>query len=146
MRIPLYQRIRYGAWWRVWDILSEAPWSNYDLLASLIVLGVGIYLQLYPEMFGHIGGVYRQMAEVASARQWGGLFLGCGSFGLAVVLWCRAPAFIWRLTARMAVAFCLLVLASNNALNTPPPLSTITYVLLSLWSVWGILRTRGSGR
>ena len=146
MLITLYHRFRYGTFRRLRDILADAPWSNYDMLASLVVLGVGLYLAAHPKMFDSIGGVYHQMAMVAAEKQWGMLFIGCGGFGLAVVLWCRAPAFLWRLSARMAVAFCLLVLAGNNAMNIPPPLSTVTYVLLSILSVWGILRTRGSGR
>lgn len=146
MSLPFYQRFRYGTCRRLRNILSDAPWSNYDLLMALITGGIGGYLLLYPTMFNQVGGVYRQMASVATEALWGWLFIGCGSFSLVVVLWCHAPAFLWRLAARMATAFCVLVLAGNNALNVPPPLSTVTYVLLSVWAVWGILRTRGSGR
>ena len=144
--IRLWWRVRYGTCRRLRDILTEAPWSNYYLLAALAVFGIGLYLLAHPDMFGYVGGVYRQMAGVASERQWGALFVVCGLFGLGVVLWCRLPAFLWRLLARMAVAFCVLVLAINNLLNRPPPLSTVTYALLAVWSVWGILRTKSSGR
>lgn len=144
--IRLWWRFRYGVWRRLRDILSEAPWSNYDLLASLVVFGIGLYLWANSDIFDHIGGVYRQMADVMSERQWGAAFVASGVFGLSVVLWCRSPAFLWRLLARMVIAFCVLVLAMNNLLNRPPPLSAVTYALLSIWSVWGILRTRSSGR
>lgn len=146
MFIARYNKLRYGTIRRLRDIFLEAPWSNYDLLVSLVVIGIGIYLIANNEMFENIGGVYYQMASVATERQWGALFVGCGSFGLLAVIWCNAPGFVLRLSARMATAFCILVLAGNNALNMPPPLSTVTYMLLSVWSVWGILRTHGSGR
>ena len=144
--IRIWWRFRYGTCRRLRDILAEAPWSNYDLLSALAVLGIGVYLLLHPTMFQAVGGVYARMAQVASEWLWAGWFIGCGSFGLAVVLWCTAPGFGWRLAARMAIAFCVLILAGNNALYVPPPLSTVTYGLLAVWSVWGILRTRGSGR
>jgi len=144
--MKLLQHFREGTGGRLRRILLEAPWSSYDLLSALIVSGIGLYLWLNAEIFQHIGGVYQQMADVATERQWGILFMGCGGFALIITLWCVAPPFLWRLSARMATAFCLLVLAGNNLLNFPPPLSTVTYLLLALWSVWGILRTQASGR
>ena len=127
-------------------IMADAPWSSYDLLASLIVFGVGVFLWVTPQMFSHIGGVYQPMANVAEERAWGLLFIGCGLWGLGVTLWGRAPGFLCRLSGRMATAFCLLILAGNNVMNLPPPLSSVTYLMLSLWAVWGILRTRNHGR
>ena len=142
----LWLRFRYGTCRRLRDILAEAPWSNYDLLISLIVFGVGLYMLVCRTMFQHIGGVYAKMAQVADELTWGLLFVACGGISFAITIWCYAPGFLWRLGARMATAFCLLVLAGNNALHMPPPLSTVTYILLAIWAVWGILRTRSSGR
>lgn len=131
---------------RLRSILLDAPWSSYDLLSSLIVAGIGLYLLLVPDLFQGVGGVYVQFATVASERVWGGLFLACGLVGAANTLWCVIPAFSVRLLSRMGVAFCLLCFALNNLLYRPPPLSTVTYVLLSVWALWGILRTKSSGR
>ena len=142
----LLQRFREGTCRRLRRILLEAPWSSYDLLSALIVSGIGLYLWLNADMFQHIGGVYQQMADVATERQWGILFMGCGGFALIITLWCVAPQFLWRLSARMATAFCLLVLAGNNLLNFPPPLSAVTYVLLSAWALWGVVRTNANDR
>lgn len=131
---------------RVREIMIDAPWSNFDLLASLITTGIGLYLLLSPEVLGAVGGVYTAMALLGPGCQWGLLFIGLGALGLVTVLWCISPSFGIRLLARMGTAFCLLTFAFNNLLYTPPPLSSITYVLLSVWSIWGILRTKASGR
>lgn len=137
---------RWGTTRRLREILLEAPWSSYDLLSSLIVAGIGLYLLLIPSVLQGVGGVYGQFAAVASARVWGGLFLACGLTGAANTLWCVQPAFGLRLLSRMGVAFCLLCFALNNLLYRPPPLSTVTYLLLSVWALWGIVRTKSSGR
>ena len=34
----------------------------------------------------------------------------------------------------------------NNLLNFPPPLSAVTYVLLSAWALWGVVRTNANDR
>lgn len=131
---------------RLRQIALEAPWSVYDLLSSLIVFGIGVYLLCSPTMFYAVGGVYQSFAGVASERVWGVLFTACGFVGCANTLWCVRPGFGLRLISRMAVAFCLLSFALNNLLYDPPPLSTVTYFFLSAWAIWGILRTRSSGR
>jgi len=131
---------------RLRAILIEAPWSSYDLLSSLIVAGLGLYLLLVPSLFAGVGGVYAPFASVAGERVWGGLFLACGIVGVMNVLWCERPPFGFRLLSRMGVAFCLLCFALNNLLYQPPPLSTVTYALLSVWALWGIARTKSSGR
>lgn len=135
-----------GTYRRIREILINAPWSNFDLMASLITFSIGVYLFFSPTMFESIGGVYRAMAELGSERAWGVLFIVLGSFGLLTVLWCVAPRFTWRLLARMGSAFCLVTFAFNNLSFQIPPLSTVTYVFLSLWALWGILRTQSSGR
>lgn len=124
----------------------SAPWSSFDLLASLIVLWIGVYLWLMPDMFSHIGGVYATFSRLAPEWVWGTGFFAAGWIGLMTVLWCVQPRFGWRLLARMGVAFCLLLFAFNNLRHFPPPLSAITYVWLSLWALWGVVRTRSSDR
>ena len=132
---------------RIREVLLDAPWSNFDLMASLITFWIGVYLFLSPWMFSQIGGVYAAMAEWGTEWAWGGLFMALGGVGLLTVLWCIAPKFPMRLLARMGVAFCLVTFALNNLSYHPkPPLSTVTYVFLSLWSLWGILRTQSNGR
>jgi len=66
--------------------------------------------------------------------------------GIGNTLWFVMPTFGARLLARMGVAFCLLLFAFNNLRHFPPPLSAITYVWLSLWALWGVVRTRASDR
>lgn len=137
---------RWGTARRLRAILLDAPWSAYDLLSSAIVAGIGLYLLLVPTLFQGVGGVYAQFASVASERVWGGLYLACGVVGIGNTLWCEKPAFGLRLLARMGVAFCLLCFALNNLFYQPPPLSTVTYALLAVWALWGIARTKASGR
>lgn len=135
-----------GTWHRVRSIMRDAPWSNFDLLASLVATLIGGYLLLRPDLFASVGGVYAALAATAPARAWGGLFLALGGLGLATTLWCVCPPFAARLLARMGVAFCLLSFAFNNLSYSPPPLSSVTYALLAVWAVWGVLRTHASGR
>lgn len=141
------------SWWvycgtcqRLRAVLIEAPWSNFDLMASAITSGIGGYLLLWPGMFTQVGGVYAAMANLGPEWVWGALFLLLGGIGLLNMLWCVCPQFLWRLLARMGVAFCLLTFAINNLSYSPPPLSSVTYTLLSLWALWGVLRTKSSGR
>lgn len=140
------ERWHVGFWRRIYEIMIDAPWSNFDLLASLIAFSIGAYLLLNQSLFAHVGGMYASMERVASERTWGLGFLTAGSLGFGTVIWCVRPSFPWRLSARMGTAFCLLTLSFNNLNHDPPPLSSITYSLLSAWSVWGILRTKASGR
>ena len=146
MITSLVHMIRTRTWWRIREIMIDAPWSNFDLLASLIAMLIGGYLLLRQDLFAHVGGVYGAMAQIGPEWAWGLLFLGLGVAGLMTVLWCVCPPFLWRLLARMGTAFCLLTFAFNNLSYLPPPLSSITYGLLSAWAIWGILRTKYSGR
>ncbi len=139
-------RFHCGTCRRVREVMTTAPWSSFDLLASLIVTWIGVYLWLMPDMFGHIGGVYAAFARLAPEWVWGTSFCVAGGIGLMTVLWCVRPRFGWRLLARMGVAFCLLLFAFNNLSHFPPPLSAVTYVWLSLWALWGVVRTRSYDR
>lgn len=131
---------------RLREILKEAPWSSFDLLSSVIVLGLGVYLLFQPNLFEQFGGLYRVFAEWADEMGWGALFVSCGLFGLGMVCWPARPVFGLRLLARMAVAFCLLTLTINYLGNNPPAAAAITNAVLSLAATWGILRTRRHGR
>lgn len=131
---------------RIRELMLDAPWSNFDLMASGITFWIGVYLLAAPEILGKIGGVYAAMAAIAPGQVWGGLFVVLGGIGLATVLWCVTPRFIWRLLARMGVAFCLLTFAFNNISASPPPLSSVTYLFLAAWALWGVTRTQSSGR
>lgn len=135
-----------GTMRRLRAVMIDAPWSSFDLLASLIVSWIGLYLWWRPDMFGHIGGVYTAFARLAPEWAWGCAFMLVGGLSLATVLWCERPRFAWRLLARMLIAFFLLLFAFNNLSHSPPPLSTITYVWLSCWALWGVVRTCPSGR
>ena len=139
-------RFYCGTCRRIRDVMSSAPWSSFDLLASLIVLWIGGYLWLMPDMLWRFDGVYSTFARLAPAWAWSTGFCTAGGIGLMTVLWCVRPRFAWRLLARMSAAFCLLLFAFNNLSHFPPPLSAITYVWLSLWALWGVVRTRASDR
>lgn len=131
---------------RIREIMLDAPWSNFDLMTGLIVSGIGLYLLVMPGMFQAVGGVYVGMARLGQEWVWASLFLSFGGLCLATVLWCVRPRFGWRLLARMGTALCLLTFALNNLSYSPPPLSSVTYVMLSAWSLWGVLRTKSRGR
>ena len=124
----------------------DAPWSSYDLLSSTIVFMIGLYLFAFPDIFDHVGGIYAPLARFAEEWVWGILFTSFGGIGIITVLWCVRPSFSARLLSRMGVAFCLLAFALNNLVYSPPPLSSITYFFLSAWAMWGVIRTKSSGR
>lgn len=135
-----------GTCQRIREIMIAAPWSNFDLMTSSIVCGIGGYLLFMPGMFQAVGGVYRGMARLGPEWAWAVVFLLLGGLGLITVLWCTRPRFGARLLARMGVALCLLTFALNNLSYYPPPLSAVTYVLLSVWALWGVVRTKTSDR
>ena len=131
---------------RIREIMLDAPWSNFDLMTSVIVSGIGLYLLAMPGMFQAIGGVYSGMARLGPEWAWACGFLLLGGLSLMTVLWCVRPRFAWRLLARMGVALCLVTFALNNLSHFPPPLSSVTYVLLSAWALWGVVRTTSYDR
>ncbi len=136
--------LRCRSCWRVQSILLEAPYSNFDLLSGLIVFWIGAYLLADPTIFDQISA-YPGFARIAEELVWGACFALSGTLGLGTVLWCVRPGFLWRLLARMAVAFCLVSFALNNLCFYPPPLSTVTYLWLGAWSLLGVLRTKSNG-
>lgn len=140
----LYERIRYGLCRRLHSILAEAPWSNHDLLSGFILLFIGLLLFYDPTIYANLRTLNFILRSGYSA-EWSGLFLFSGIYGVSTTLWCIAPPFCIRITARMCYAFCFLTLAfSSFQFSTTP--SAITFSLIALWSVWGILRTKSSGR
>lgn len=135
-----------GVYRRMHEIMADAPYSSFDLLGSLIAFGIGLYLTWMPDLFDRYGGLYGTLARWADEPWWGALFSLCGASGLAAVCWPARPPFGLRLLARMGVAFCLVAMAINHLDNSPPAAGAITHGVLSLASVWGILRTRHHGR
>lgn len=126
---------------RLRRIMAEAPWANYDLIVSAILVGVGGYLLAMPDMFGHYK-VYATLARFGTPALWGALFFASGLASFGVAAWPDRPSFALRLMARMMVAFCLCSVALNNLGDTPPPVSTVTYSVLALAALWAVLRTR----
>lgn len=125
------------------EIMISAPWSNHDLLSALIVFFIGLHLLVDQDLFGW--DTYLTMSQMASQFEWGVFFLGCGVYSLISTLWCQPPPFLVRLTGRMSSTFCFLILMFNNLSHSPMLVSTMTYTVLSLWSLWGILRTTNRG-
>lgn len=135
-----------GTLTRLRDILHAAPWSNHDLLAALIVVGMGGLLLGQPGLFHGLGGLYGTLESLSSEWQWGSLFLLCGGFSLLVTLWCHRPSFLVRLISRLSITFCFLSVTFNHLTLSPIPMATAAYLGLALWSLWGAIRTHSSGR
>lgn len=131
---------------RLHAILYEAPWSNFDLLTSIMIGLTGAYLLLPSKVLESHKELYGTLLNVASEDEWGWFFLVNGIIGFSIVAWCERPPFILRLMARMTIAFCLLSLFGNAANNAIPPPGSITWAVLSLGAVWGICRTSRHGR
>lgn len=143
--ISLYERIRYGTCRRIREIMSEAPWSNHDLFASLTLIAIGMGLYVYPGMFSLLRSL-AYLNQLASPSIWVIFFLFSGFVNLAVVLWCETPPFTVRLLVRMLGAFCFLLMAFSGLMFSVLIPSTIVYGMIAIWSIWGILRTQASGR
>lgn len=131
---------------RLRELLYQAPWSSFDLIAASVVFWLGWYFLLSPGLFGKFDGDYKVMSSLGNEIAWGAFLIAAGSFGLLVVLWLIRPPFTVRLLARMSVSFCLISLALNDAGHSPPPASTITYCVLSVATLWSVWRTKPSGR
>lgn len=127
---------------RVRNILLDAPWANYDLVVSAILVGISFYLFLSPDMFSRYEGVYSTLDRFGPPSTWGAMLLVSGCLSFIVAAWPTRPPFLMRILARMGVAFCFLSFALNNWGNTPPPVSTVTYSVLAAAAVWAVLRTR----
>lgn len=135
----------FGMMIRLRSIMSGAPWSNHDLLVSCILLFIGLALLLDPE----VGRLLRSMDYLE--QRWGIqevslFFVSVGALNLGVTLWSEVPPFWLRLLSRMSGAFCLLLLAFSTAMFSLWTPTSMTYSLIGLWSLWGILRTHSSVR
>ena len=131
---------------RVRSVIFDAPWSNFDLVVMAILLGIGGYLLASPTMFDHYGGMYHALTRFGDERVWGGLFLLSGVLAFLTIASPSRPPFFMRLVVRMMAAFCLTSYALNNLSSYPPPVSSVTYSVLSLSAIWAVLRTRHDRR
>lgn len=145
MFISRVQRFRYGLCRRLRDILADAPWSNHDLLVSISLMLMGTILIIDPDAFSKLRAL-AYLHHRGGAQVWSLLFLGCGVTQFTVTLWRQSPPFWIRLLARMCGAFCFVLLALSSALFSVTTPSMVVYLMLAIWSVWGILRTHASGR
>jgi hypothetical protein len=133
----------WGVYRRIQEIMTNAPWSNHDLLVGISLLFVGIVFLLDAEQFQRL----RALAYLRDLNYpWGFIFLVIGFFNISVTLWCETPPFFLRLLSRMAGAFCFLTLMLSNIMFSPLIPSTVIYSTIAVWSIWGIFRTKASGR
>lgn len=142
--MKLLQHFREGTGGRLRRILLEAPWSNHDLLSGLILLLIGVLLIANPELYTSLRTL-NFIERQGHTDEWSYLLLLSGLYGLLMTLWCVAPPFWVRITARMAYAFCFLTLAFSSLRFSTTP-SAIAFSLIAIWAIFGILRTRESGR
>lgn len=126
-------------------ILKGAPWLNHDLLANLILGGIGFELIVQRDLFSEFGGMYASMGYWANEWQWGIFFLLLGLLGLIATLSSRS-LFWLRLLGRMGTAFGFLTLMGNHLSHRPLPAATVGYLFIALWSLWGLVRTTPDGR
>ena len=133
----------FGTFQRIHEIMADAPWSNHDLLVGISLLFVGIFFLLDTEQFQRL----RALAYLRDLDYpWGFIFVGSGVFTICVTLWCIEPPFSLRLLSRMIGAFCFLTMTLSNIMFSPLIPSTAVYSSIAVWSIWGILRTKASGR
>lgn len=142
--MKLGDRFRAGTVQRLRRILLEAPWSNHDLLSGLILLLIGVLLIASPELYTSLRTL-NFIERQGHTDEWSYLMLLSGLYGLLMTLWCVAPPFWVRITARMAYAFCFLTLAFSSLRFSTTP-SAIAFSIIAIWSIFGILRTHESGR
>ena len=132
-----------GAFQRLREIMADAPWSNHDLLVGISLFFVGVIFAINSESFQQL----RALAYLRNTHiPWAIVFIVIGGLNILNTVWCVEPPFWVRLLSRMAGAFCFLTLAFSNMMFAILIPSTIVYLLIALWSTWGILRTKASGR
>lgn len=136
---------RCGMVRRVRIIFREAPWSNHDLAVGIALMGVGLGFLINPEGLAKLRAL-AYLNSTGSWAVWGTLFLIIGVLNVLVTLWPSPPCFSLRLFSRMAGAFGFLTLALSNMHFAVLIPSTIVYLTIAAWSLWGVLRTQGSGR
>ena len=120
------------------------PSVFYDIITSTIILCIGFYLLLVPELFNSYPVIYKGFRLFSSQLYWSLFFIVCGFIGITITLLTNKHFYV-HLFSRMLISFCLLVITFNNLLLIPPPLSTVTYIILSTASLIGICRTQSNG-
>lgn len=128
---------------RLRNVLTEAPWSSFDLVAGSLVWWVGAYAAFCPDALAVDGG--RIVSALGSPDLAAAVFLLFGLLGWAVACWPSRPPFALRLAARAGIAYCLILLMAEDLARDPPPLSVATHATLVVAASWGVLRTRVMG-
>lgn len=139
---------------RLREILLQAPWSSFDLIAASVAFWVGVYLTSLPVLFDPYPTALWEMypklypitARLGSAQSVGAMFALSGFAGILNSLWISRPPFLVRLFARMIVAFCLSAMALDMLGNPYPPIATPTHCVLAIAALWSVWRTPSSGR
>lgn len=122
---------------------THIPSIFYDVVTSVIILSIGIYLNLVPSLFEKYSTLYKGFLVFSTQSYWSLFFIMSGCISLTVTIW-KDKIFYVHLLSRMLIAFCLLIITFNNLLLLPPPLSTITYIILSFASLIGIIRIKST--
>lgn len=126
---------------RLRNVLAEAPWSSFDLVSGALVWWVGCYMVASPEVLSL--GSHKILNALGSTAPY--VFVGCGLLGWASVCWPSRPPFLLRLTARMGLTYCVVLLFIEDYARNPPPLSVFTHATLAVASAWGLCRTKTRG-
>lgn len=125
--------------------MFSAPWSSFDLTMGIILILRGMYLIIGFTVLEATYSVYKPLVGILGLWHYGWICFVVGSIQTMVVLWPSRPAFELRLLARMGVCFCFLTFSLNQISNIPPPIGAITHFVLSLLSIWSVLRTGRKG-
>lgn len=133
-----------GIFRRLREILLDAPWSSFDLIAALVIGLLGFYFLLPFDAYA-LYPTYATLGTLAGEQTIGSLFLLTGVQALAVVIYCEKPPLGARLCARVAMAICFLIMLGNTVARAPPPPSLVLWGVLFAASLLGVLRTRQHG-
>lgn len=127
------------------EIMLDAPWSSFDLSMSVILILRGLYLIAGFSLLETTYSIYKPLAGFIGLWQYGWVCLIAGCVQFLMTLWPVRPPFEIRLLARMGVCFCFIAFSLNQISNIPPPVGFITHFILSLLSIWTVLRTSRKG-
>jgi peptidoglycan/LPS O-acetylase OafA/YrhL len=131
---------------RLREILLDAPWSSFDLIAATTIGLIGGYFML-PFPVYDLYPIYSTLGVVSHEDALGALFLMAGIQAVLITIYCEKPPFFARLCARIAIALCFLILFCNAAIQgPPPPPSAIFWSIQFMAAVLGVARTRRHGR
>jgi len=146
-RVRHFTPVAYGGVWcaRFQEIMLDAPWSSFDLAMSVILILRGTYLIAGFTLLESAYTLYKPLAGILGLWAYGWICLIAGMVQAISVLWPTRPLFECRLFARMGTCFCMVVFSLNQIANVPPPIGAITHLVLSLLSIWSVLRTSRTG-